>query len=430
MKRLILIPLLLISAFCFSQTIDTLLGSKGKLIKDTSLTIDGNYLFTPSRNHLSFDSSKLGWILNGNKLYTKFQQVGIGTINPRAKLMVSDSIGSVSNNDSSGVFLTNDTTGFSPSLTFNAKAVNSSTGVWQKAGYRLYSNTITGNLPSAILHLQYATNSGSYADVVTFTQNAITCGAITSSGSSTFATAISVPQVNGVTAINLGNFSAGYGITQTTSYGGFTNGGGFNIAPAISQTGAGTFRGIYFNPTLTNYPNVTLTGYENPVGQNLLNSTSDNTGVGVTTIDHSAKFQVGGTSQGVLFPVMTQSQRDSLARPVTSVTINSGGSGITSTTTGQAIFSAGAIRAKGQFTASGGAITSVSITEPGAYGAGQTPVTVTFSGAFTGSASATVNLGASAPAIGLTVFCSNCTATDSSTGVYQTWNGSTWKNWW
>lgn len=34
------------------------------------------------------------------------------------------------------------------------------------------------------------------------------------------------------------------------------------------------------------------------------------------------------------------------------------------------------------------------------------------------------------PATGLTLFCTDCTATDSSTGVTQTYNGSTWKNAW
>lgn len=31
---------------------------------------------------------------------------------------------------------------------------------------------------------------------------------------------------------------------------------------------------------------------------------------------------------------------------------------------------------------------------------------------------------------GLTVYCTDCTATDASTGVMQTYNGSTWKNYW
>lgn len=36
----------------------------------------------------------------------------------------------------------------------------------------------------------------------------------------------------------------------------------------------------------------------------------------------------------------------------------------------------------------------------------------------------------SSPATGLTVYCTDCTATDSSTGVMQTYNGTTWKNNW
>ena len=36
----------------------------------------------------------------------------------------------------------------------------------------------------------------------------------------------------------------------------------------------------------------------------------------------------------------------------------------------------------------------------------------------------------SSPATGLTLFCTDCTATDASTGVMQTYNGATWKNFW
>ena len=36
----------------------------------------------------------------------------------------------------------------------------------------------------------------------------------------------------------------------------------------------------------------------------------------------------------------------------------------------------------------------------------------------------------SSPATGLTLFCTDCTATDASTGVMQVYNGSTWKNAW
>lgn len=36
----------------------------------------------------------------------------------------------------------------------------------------------------------------------------------------------------------------------------------------------------------------------------------------------------------------------------------------------------------------------------------------------------------SSPATALTLFCTDCTATDASTGVTQTWNGAAWKNYW
>jgi len=34
------------------------------------------------------------------------------------------------------------------------------------------------------------------------------------------------------------------------------------------------------------------------------------------------------------------------------------------------------------------------------------------------------------PAAGMTRFCTDCTATDGSTGVTETYNGTTWKNAW
>jgi hypothetical protein len=58
-KKLLIIPILFLSSFVFSQRIDTLIGYKGKLIKDTSITIAGNYLFTPTSTSIAFDSTKV-----------------------------------------------------------------------------------------------------------------------------------------------------------------------------------------------------------------------------------------------------------------------------------------------------------------------------------------------------------------------------------
>jgi hypothetical protein len=418
MKRLIFIPFLFISIFCFSQ-VDTILGYKGKLIKDTALTIDGNYLFTPSRNHISFDSSKLIWFLNGSKAYTDVTKVGLGTHTPRSAFMILNNASSLAN-DSTGIVLENDSTMYSPPLTFFVKSGGFISG-WK----------ISYDQNAGLLRFQQSANGITYTDKVTFDNSGnATFRSLTTTAASTFATQITTPFVilSGVT-LNGGSSSTIFAINQTTPIFSPSTAGGYSIAPVINVASAtaGSWKGVYFNPTLTNYPNIDLVGFQNETGKNLLNSTSGNTGVGVTSIDRSAKLQVGGTAQGVLFPVMTQSQRDSLARPVASVTVVSGGSGYAiSSTTGLVTFSVGAIQAKGQYVSnSSGVITSVTITDPGAYGAGQTPTC-----SATGTAVLTPVLGASAPATGLTVFCSNCTANDSSTGVYQTWNGSTWKNWW
>jgi hypothetical protein len=120
----------------------------------------------------------------------------------------------------------------------------------------------------------------------------------------------------------------------------------FRVSPTINQTGtaSGITRGLYVNPTITSASD--FRAIETTVGNVILNGTSGNTLIGKTT-DSGQKLQVSGntllqgsltattkttigsesdiscallqmasTTQGVLFPRMTNAQRTSISAPV------------------------------------------------------------------------------------------------------------------
>lgn len=94
MKKLIIIPILLFFMQGQSQTIDSLVGivngHPGKLIKDTALSVIGNYLTTPSSTSLGFDSSKVGVSIVKNATRDSFELIsGSGSILAKVK----DSVG-------------------------------------------------------------------------------------------------------------------------------------------------------------------------------------------------------------------------------------------------------------------------------------------------------------------------------------------------
>jgi hypothetical protein len=89
-----------------------------------------------------------------------------------------------------------------------------------------------------------------------------------------------------------GNFLGTYAPTSVSGTPSFN---ALNIAFTINQTGGanGITRGIYLNPTLTSFTD--FRAIENVRGNNLLNSTSGNTYVGLSTNSGTARLQVRGS---------------------------------------------------------------------------------------------------------------------------------------
>jgi hypothetical protein len=139
----------------------------------------------------------------------------------------------------------------------------------------------------------------------------------------------------------------------------------------------------------------------------------------------SAILNASSTNRGFLPPVQTTVQRN--ARGVSTGTIAGGSSYTNGSFTTRQLTGGTGTGAVGNFTVSGGSITVVSIAYEGAgYIVGDV-----LSATLTGGSGFTYTITAiTAPATGLTIYCSDCTATDASTGVTQTYNGSTWKNYW
>jgi hypothetical protein len=139
-----------------------------------------------------------------------------------------------------------------------------------------------------------------------------------------------------------------------------------NIEPTLSnENNSQTFKGIYYNPTITGLvANTPHTAFENTTGNVLLGTTSGSTGIGATsTINASAILQVTSTTQGILPPRMTTTQRDAILSPATGLQVYN-------TTTNTNDFYNGSAWASG---ASGTYVTSVTGTSPIVSSGGTTP---------------------------------------------------------
>jgi hypothetical protein len=154
--------------------------------------------------------------------------------------------------------------------------------------------------------------------------------------------------INGTSSDTVGNdlLSIPFVVQNTT--GTNRNFSMLNVNPTINNTASytGIVRGLYYNPTITSLVGTTHRAIETTVGTVVLNSVSGNTLIGKTT-DSGQKLQVSGntllqgsltattkttigsegdiscallqmasTTQGVLFPRMTNTQRTSISSPV------------------------------------------------------------------------------------------------------------------
>lgn len=98
-----------------------------------------------------------------------------------------------------------------------------------------------------------------------------------------------------------------------------------NINPTLNNaTGnsINTFRGIYYNPTLTSLLNTTHIFLQSTSGDVLLGTTSGSVGIGAnTSINASAIVDITSTTKGFLPPRMTTTQRDAIASPAIGLVI-------------------------------------------------------------------------------------------------------------
>lgn len=389
MKTLLII-LFILPTIVFSQVktsinfgIDPATGRAGYLNYDTSRTIyyQGPGLYTVGDT--VYSSSSGVWSLNGNDAYYNGGRVGIGVTSPRTRLHLESGYKTNVPIDSMA-FMISDTSQWNASANtyypipppFIMEASTQFSGVPRKTRFRIYTQGVNGSAPS--VYFQSAT------DTTNYTTWMYTLGVF--------------PQFpQGITAAG------------------------------------GNFTGTVTNSAITN-----LNGY------NLLNKTSGNVSLGKNTfgytIDPSAILALYSNGiQGLLLPKLTTAQRDSIGWTVSSITVTNGGSGYTSnpsvsysTLNPSAPATNGALSYGGNtptgttVTLSGGVITSITITNGGYYNGA---VKVGISGGGGTGATATANMTRLLPA-GLKIYCSDCTANDSSTGVEQTWNGTDWKNAW
>lgn len=310
------------------------------------------------------------WKKNGNKLYNPLN-TGIGdTDTPYAKLTVTkNGIFDSNISDSMGVMIGN----LDTSSTVNQ---NSSPPLI----FRNYGrNNSTGFFDSRVRIRTKGTIASSTLAPVFYIESS-TDGGKTYNSMVTFSSAMTIPgQLNANSfSVNSGSIS---GLLTIGSGGGLTNNG-------VTRTGIRDIIG----PTTTPY-------------------------------NYAASLHVESTTTGFLPPRLTTVQRDSINLVVTSVTVVSGGSGYASapfiTTSNPTIYN---LNATFTATVSGGAITSVTVNNGGSFF--RTPVLN-----YAGNA-VLVPVMTQVLTPGLTAYITDATATDGSTGVMQTWNGSAWKNNW
>jgi hypothetical protein len=244
--------------------------------------------------------------------------IGIGTITPSSKLQVNTNSLGTTQTDASGITLENSTLSTagtyqnSPGLLFSSRGWGQTTGD-RLVKWRIYSQPFNGGVTEVVprLNIDFSVGGGAYVDsgfninrdrFGTFFLNAPSISTNSISGLSSLSILKSNP-VNITPQLTIGNPSTHTtGTTQALlSTAGFspTSGTGvFNIfeySGSINQTGGanGITRGLFINPTLTSASD--WRAIEVTRGNNLLNSTSGNTYVGLSTNTGTARLQVRGT---------------------------------------------------------------------------------------------------------------------------------------
>ena len=216
-------------------------------------------------------------------------------------------------------------------------------GTTTDAGYKL---DVNGNIRVSTIYFNGTATTGN----ISATGSSLEFNAPTSFGVFNFNCSGGGRRVsiNGTASDTVGNdlLSIPFVVQNTT--GTNRNFSMLNVNPTINNTSGytGIVRGLYYNPTITSLVGTTHRAIETTVGTVVLNSVSGSTLIGKTT-DSGQKLQVSGdtllqgsltattkttigsesdiscallqmasTTQGVLFPRMTNTQRTSISSPV------------------------------------------------------------------------------------------------------------------
>jgi hypothetical protein len=383
------------------------------------LSIPSNYLIAPNSHTFYFDSSKVGVSLaknstrdsirlisgSGSVLATVKDSAGGGGLLDTTFLGITTNSLGTTHNFSKGIQIRNYTAAtsgnqqISGQLTWTGQGYNSSSSVSQPVD--VFADLFplqNGGSPWGYLRFGFRTNGG------TVTDNVLTIGATTTG-------------------------TPGVGINATPQS---TSGAALNVGGVIQTQGRITYTGT---PSFDAFGN----NFIDLTGSYLRLMSSVNSGYGTVTAKQmsigkltaptpGAMLDVDNPGTAFLPPRGTQTQRDSINLQISSVTVTTAGTGYTSfpTVTITAGPTYGNNNATITGTISGGGLATATATLTGHFN--NTP-TLTLSGGG-GSGGVLTPVMTQVLVAGMTYYCTNCTATDSSTGVLQVWNGSSWKNAW
>lgn len=346
---------------------------------------------------------------------------GYGTNTPSARMhIVVPSLGtSVSNGTTSGGIVLENTTAatagnpqISPSLTFTGRAWNTNGGGTSfPVSYRFQHLPLSTGQTTGNFYLQFI-QSGGQSNIGIWTNGSYTqTGHLIASG---------------------GNITADATTGENSFYSNLFMGNSTTGRFIRFHGGGGTIRAVFGHENTTgdfHFRVNDATSMSNGTAAMVIKQSSGNVLVNTTTNDNSAILNVTSTTKAFLPPRMTAAQRDLINLTVTSIPITNGGSGYTAVAPSITLTDPGygGIRATAAAVISGGVVTSITILNAGSY---TTTPTATVSGGNGSGLTVGTPVMSQVLTPGDTFYCTDCTATDGSTGVMQTWNGTSWKNNW
>jgi hypothetical protein len=287
-----------------------------------SLT-NGSILFSDGST-ITQDNVNLFWNNANNFL-------GIGTNIPFSKLQINTNNLGITQSDTSGITLENNTLSTagtyqtSPGLLFSSRGWGPTTGD-RLVKWRIYSQPITGNVTEVEprLNFDFSIAGGAYQNTG-FSINRDRFGNFFLNAPTIFTGGISGLGILGITGqLNGGNPSniltvggVNYTLTNGENYRVVVTGGSaptsgnhifnaFAFTGQINQTGGanGITRGLYIAPTLTS-----------AFDFRAIETTSGGAYINTTSVQASAILQADSTTKGFLPPRMTNAQRIAIASP-------------------------------------------------------------------------------------------------------------------